>query len=166
MNAGRILAVEQRGDNGQGAVAQAIREHGMSIARVCMALLGDRGLVESALERVAKEAGDKGLPADRSAKVFLMGLAHRACTALMSKTPFRKDEAPATERTGDVAAASDARATLAQLKPTEREALVLQVVGGLDVKDVAAACGIDPKVARERIGRALGQISSNKESGR
>lgn len=145
--------------SGEGAAAAAIREHGAVLARVCMALLGDAEAATSALERVAREAAERDVPADRSPKVFLLGLAHRACTTHLSKMPSRRDEAPATERMGDAAAAAEARAALAKLRPTEREAVVLHLVGGLDAAEVAAACGIDPKVARERIARALVQLA-------
>jgi RNA polymerase sigma-70 factor (ECF subfamily) len=171
MNAGQVLAVEKpSGASGDAAVAEAvgdaIQEHAAAIGRVCMALLGDRAAVEAALERVAREAASKGLPAGRSAKVFLMGLAHRACTTQLSKLPSRKDEAPTTERMGDAAAAGEARTALAKLKPTEREAVVLHLVGGLTSAEVAEACGLPPTAAKDRIGRALAQLAQSKESGR
>lgn len=153
------------GEAAREALREALREHGAALGRVCMALLGEHAAVEAALERVARAAGDKGLPTDRGAKVFLMGLAHRACTAQMSKAPSRRDEAPAPERTGAAAAASESRAALAKLRPTEREAVVLHLVGGLTAVEVADACGVDAKVARERIRRALSQLAETKREG-
>lgn len=178
MNAGRIVAVEnEKGERG-GPVAGALREHGPALARVCMALIGDGEAATRALERVARDAGEKGLPPEGDVRVFLMGLAHRACTTQLSKLPSRatspgakdaRDDAPRTERMGDVAAAPDARASLGRLKPTEREALVLHVVGGLTPEQVATAVGVEAKTARDRIGRALSQlaeVTNEKETGR
>lgn len=155
-----------------GAVGLALREHGTALAQVCMALMGEPAEVERALERVAREAGDKGLPSDVDARVFLMGLAHRACTTQLSRLPARatgaspaRDEAPRTERMGHVATATEARAALARLKPTEREALVLHAVGGLAPDDVARAVGIEAKTAHERIARALSALAAASNQG-
>ncbi|MCW5837913.1 MAG: RNA polymerase subunit sigma, partial [Labilithrix sp.] len=51
-----------------------------------------------------------------------------------------------------------ARAALARLKPTEREAVVLCLVGGLEAADVAAACGVDLGTAKTRIARGVEQL--------
>jgi RNA polymerase sigma-70 factor, ECF subfamily len=173
MNAGRTIALKNEtgvgGSGARGPVAEALREHAAVLGRVCMALIGERDAATRALERVARDAGEKGLPEGGDAKVFLLGLAHRACTTQLSKMPVRtaprEDRAPATERMGEAAAAGNARTAIAKLKPTEREALVLHVVGGLDAPGVAAACGLDPKVAKERIGRALAQVASDVAAG-
>jgi RNA polymerase sigma-70 factor, ECF subfamily len=177
MNAGRTIALKNEtgagGSSARGPVAEALREHAAVLGRVCMALIGERDAATRALERVARDAGEKGLPEGGDAKVFLLGLAHRACTTQLSKMPARtspprearEDKAPATERMGEAAAAGNARTAIAKLKPTEREALVLHVVGGLDAPGVAAACGLDPKVAKERIGRALAQVASDVAAG-
>jgi DNA-directed RNA polymerase specialized sigma24 family protein len=125
------------------------------LGRVCMALLGDRDAAEKALERVAREAGGK--PEERTL-VTLLGLARIACATQLSKLPLKKDEAPTTERIGAVEDAANARATLGSLKPTEREAIVLHLVGGLDVADVAKACNVDEQTARQRIARGMSQL--------
>ena len=51
-----------------------------------------------------------------------------------------------------------ARAALGKLKPTEREAVVLHLVGGLDAAQVAEACGVDLATARARIARGVSQL--------
>jgi DNA-directed RNA polymerase specialized sigma24 family protein len=51
-----------------------------------------------------------------------------------------------------------ARASLGKLKPTEREAVVLYLVGGLDAAQVAEACGVDLATARLRIARGVSQL--------
>lgn len=47
---------------------------------------------------------------------------------------------------------------LGRLKPTEREAVVLHMVGGLDAAQVAQACGIDLTTARTRLARGVSQL--------
>jgi DNA-directed RNA polymerase specialized sigma24 family protein len=51
-----------------------------------------------------------------------------------------------------------ARTAVGKLKPTEREAVVLHMVGGLDAVQVAEACGIDLETARLRIARGVSQL--------
>ena len=126
------------------------------LGRVCMALLGEKSAAERALERVAREAGEKGIPAGSSARVFLLGLAHRACTTQLSRTPIRPTGP--TEKLGEGEPFA-ARMALARLKPTEREALVMHLVGGLAPSEVAAACGIDESVAKARIGNGLSLLA-------
>ena len=173
----RLVVAENQG--GAAAAVAALREHGAVLGRVCMALLGgDREAVEKALERVAREVGAKPEAANHgSTKAWLLGLARVACATQLSKVPVRtshgsererererararEDAAPATERIGDAADAASAREPLATLKPTEREAIVLHVVGGLDAAGVATACGTDEATARARIARGLVQLAA------
>ena len=51
-----------------------------------------------------------------------------------------------------------ARQALAALRPTEREAVVLSLVGGLSAVDVAAVCNIDVATAKHRIARGVEQL--------
>ncbi len=139
-----------------GGVEEALREHAAVLGRVCMALLGDREGAEKALERVAREAGAKNAV---PTKAELLGLARVACATQLSKLPMKKDGGPTTARMGAAQDAGFARAALGRLKPTERDAIVLHLVGGLDAADVARACGIDEQTARARIARGLLQLT-------
>jgi DNA-directed RNA polymerase specialized sigma24 family protein len=160
-----------------GRAAAALREHAGLLARVCMALLGDRDAVEGALERVAREAGAAppaaagGAGSDDAVrtKTWLLGLARAACAAQISKHPVRTrepegpsaatgEQPPATARLGSAEQAHVARASLAKLVPTEREAVVLALVGGLDVEHVALACGLELATARARLARGLSKL--------
>jgi RNA polymerase sigma-70 factor (ECF subfamily) len=51
-----------------------------------------------------------------------------------------------------------ARNALAELKPSEREAVVLRYDAGLSFREVAAACGVDEAAARKRVSRALSRL--------
>lgn len=146
-------------------VAAALKEHGPLLARVCMALVGDRDAATRALEQVARDAATKTLPDDP--RPLLLALARSACAVQTSRLPFRTqpaEDAPRTARMGGEAAAR-ARAELATLRPTEREAVVLHVIGGLDAAGIAAACGIDEAAARARLARGVAQLAARKTDG-
>lgn len=153
------------GDEGKGSSKSAslIAEHGSVIARVCMALLGDAREVERVLEVVARDAGAKR-PDDATSpareRAWLFGIARTQCANQLSKVPLRAmthATGPVTERLG-AKAATPARDALAKLKPTEREAVVLFSVGGLEVEEVAFACNVDVATARARIAQGMQKL--------
>jgi RNA polymerase sigma-70 factor (ECF subfamily) len=123
-----------------------------------MALLGDPVAAEKALERVAREAAAKR--DGEASKAWLFGLVRVACATQLSRIPLKtRDDGPTTERIGAAEDAAVARASLARLKPTDREAVVLHLVGGLDAGEVAGACGTDEQTARARIARGVSQLA-------
>lgn len=137
-----------------------MREHGAVVARVCMALLGDGAAAELALERIAREIGVAKFEDGKDARAALMGIARAACAVQLSKLPVRTAGwGEAEAKVGTPAREPGlARASLGKLKPTEREAVVLHMVGGLDAAQVAEACGIDLATARGRIARGVSQL--------
>ena len=156
------MSAGDRTDEPRGAAA--IREHGGVLGRVCMALLGDAAAAERALERVAAEAGASKSEDGPAALVRLMGMVRVACANQLSRAPIRtasgiRPDEPAPEAARDRSPEPAlARAALGKLKPTEREAIVLHVVGGLDAAQVAEACGTDLATARSRIARGVAQL--------
>ena len=145
-------------------VAEVLREHAAVMGRVAMALLGDAAAVARVLEEAAREAGTKSKPEGASPLAWLLGLVRGASAVRLSKLPLRTrtgvgevEPAPTTEPLG-AGDAVPARAALAGLKPTEREAVILSLVGGLDAADVAVACNVDLGTARTRIARGLEQL--------
>lgn len=150
------------GDEGQGrsAGAKAIGAHGAAIARVCMALLGDAREVQRVLEQIARAAGSRVPAEGASERGWIFGIARTECANQLSKVPLRAvthATGPVTERLG-AQAATPARSALARLKPTEREAVVLHTVGGLDVEEVAVACNVDVATARSRISQGMQKL--------
>ena len=140
-----------------------MREHGALVARVCMALLGDGPAVELALERIAREAGVAKFDDSKDPRAVLMGIARGACAVQLSKMPSRlplrtAGWGDAAAKPGEAREPALARAALGKLKPTEREAVVLHLVGGLDAAQIAEACGIDMETARGRIARGVAQL--------
>jgi DNA-directed RNA polymerase specialized sigma24 family protein len=160
--------VEGRSKEDAAADADAFRQHLAALGRVCMALLGDADQVTRALEEVATKVAAGGCPAGASPRSWLMGLARAACAVRLTSGPARRtsrpadgDTAPDTVRDGGEA--TRARRALAALKPTEREAIVLHLVGGIDVDEVAAASGLAPDVARARIARGVATLMDARE---
>ena len=131
-----------------------LREHGAVVARVCMALLGDAVAAERALERIAREAAATTFESGKEL-ARLMGLARAACANQLSKLPIRTASWGSEVKPGTPALA---RGAIGKLKPTEREAVVLHIVGGLVAAQVAEACGIDLETARQRIARGVAQL--------
>jgi RNA polymerase sigma-70 factor (ECF subfamily) len=57
--------------------------------------------------------------------------------------------------------AERARAALAKLKPSEREAVVLRYEGELSFRELGIACGLDEAAARKRVSRALARLRAD-----
>ncbi len=155
-----VIAGMGAGDRTEEPRGSAVmREHGVVVARVCMALLGDAAAAELALERIAREVGIAKFEDGEDARAVVMGIARAACAIQLSKLPVRT--AGWGEPKEKVTAAREpglARAALGKLKPTEREAVVLHLIGGLDAAQIAEACGIDLATARGRIARGVTQL--------
>jgi DNA-directed RNA polymerase specialized sigma24 family protein len=134
--------------------ARLFQEHAARMGRVAMALLGDAAAAERALETVARELGRAPVP--DHPRAWLLGRVRAACAVVQSSLPVR-DAQVRTERLG-ASEAIAARSTLAALRPTEREAVVLRLVGGLDTNEIALACNISPDAARERLSAGLATI--------
>lgn len=168
-----VMAAGDQADERSGTGASAaLQEHGPVVARVCMALLGDAAATERALERVARDAATAAFEDGKSTLVRLLALARVACANQLSnhsRLPIRTTAAwgagdapepkaaPATTRE-TAREPAIARTAIGKLKPTEREAVVLHVVGGLDAAQIAEACGIDLETARQRVARGVSQL--------
>jgi DNA-directed RNA polymerase specialized sigma24 family protein len=139
-----------------------------------MALLGDTAAVEEVLSSVARSYAGRSVSSSsergerEDALVVLLGLARAAIAARLSRggsrtttgrSSARASEASVHVSRGSESAAARSRRQLAELRPTEREAVVLFLVGGLDVERVARACSTDVTTARARIERALGALT-------
>jgi len=151
----RAMTEKQEGDS----AAALLKEHLAVMGKVAMALVADGSRVAEALEEVAREAARAGA----QTKASLLGLVRVACAKQLSKLPMKTrgyESAPTTERVGGGAVA--ARASLASLRPTEREAVVLSIVGGLTVEEIAQACNVDAATAKARLTRGFGQLIGDK----
>jgi RNA polymerase sigma-70 factor (ECF subfamily) len=162
-------ALIARGDY-RAALARCATEHGPSLGRLCMAFLGTQAEAEEAAQEALIAALD-AMPSYRgegTVRAWLFGIARRVCARRVETRVRRENRlrlvqpdegAPGAEAL--LAARQQAhrvRVALEQLKPTEREAVVLRYDAGLSFADVAEACGIDEPAARKRVSRALERL--------
>jgi RNA polymerase sigma-70 factor (ECF subfamily) len=167
-----IVDAVRRGDHRE-ALMLCARHHGRSVGRLCMALLGSASEADDALQDtlLAAHGSFASFRGDGSFRAWLFSIARRRCARVLE----RRVAQPSLERRaaedgeapdGDLAdalvdarrRAETARALLAQVRPTEREALLLRYEAGLSYREVGEACGVDEAAARKRVSRALARL--------
>jgi RNA polymerase sigma-70 factor (ECF subfamily) len=148
------------------ALALCVERHAPAIGRLCMAMLGSQRAADDVTFETLLGAHDgfEDLPDEGSVRAWLLGNARHKCLARLEQTRRRR---PAlTETIGDVATGSEgttgaqpraerARTLLQQVRPSDRDALLLRYGADLSFEEVAAASGIDEAAARKRASRAL-----------
>lgn len=155
----------------RGAVALCARVHGASIGRLCMSLLGSQAEAEEATQETLLAAFDAlpGYRAEGSLRAWLFAIARRVCARRVETRTRREQRLRLVHDSADPALGADAalaqrreaervRRALEQLKPSERDAVVLRFERELSFREVAEACGIDEAAARKRVGRALERL--------
>lgn len=161
-----ILAALEAGDR-PAALRLCADRHGPALGRLCMALLGSQAEAEDATQEtlIAAHAGFDGFRGEGSLRAWLFSIARRRCARTLERRAARTvAEAPnasppgADELIEARHRAEHARALLSQVRPTEREALLLRFVGDLSFREVGEACGIDEATARKRVSRALARL--------
>lgn len=164
-----IYELIHRGDY-RAAVALCARDHGASLGRLCMSWLGSQAEAEEAAQEVLIAAFDamSGYRGEGSVRAWLFGIARRVC-ARRVETRVRREARLRLVHSEEGALEADAlliarrraervRAALAELKPSERDAVVLRYEADLSFREVALACGIDEAAARKRVSRALERL--------
>jgi RNA polymerase sigma-70 factor, ECF subfamily len=162
-------AIEQliaRGDY-KGALSRCAQAYAAPLGRLCMAFVGSQAESEELVQETLIAAYD-GFPSFRgegSVRAWLFGIARRICGRHNEMRARREARIKLVHDTGRGVDAAEltlereralrARAALASLKPSEREAVVLRYQGELSFREVAAACGVDEAAARKRVSRAL-----------
>ena len=154
------------------ALTLCARQHGPAIGRLCMALVGSQADAEDLTQETLLAAHDAfdSWRGEGSVRAWLFGIARRKCarhletrTVGRAKLELLRDDAhPAGPDPADAASerqlAARARKALGEIRPSEREALILRYVAGLSFREVAAACGIDEAAARKRVSRAHARL--------
>ena len=152
----QLLAALTRGDH-VAAAQLLVQEHAPTIGRTCMALLGSQGEAEAALQETLLAALVGSLPGDGSLRARLLGVARQCCVArLEARSRERTAEACAADE--PLSAAQRARRRLAEIRPSEREALVLRFTAGLGFRELGQALGIDATAAQKRAARGLSRL--------
>jgi RNA polymerase sigma-70 factor (ECF subfamily) len=105
-----------------------------------------------------------------SVRAWLFGIARRIC-ARRVETRVRREQRLRLVHGDEGIPGADAllsarrdaervRHALDQLKPSERDAVVLRYERDLSFREVGAACGVDEATARKRVSRALERLRS------
>ncbi len=150
------------------AAALLIDQHARAIGRACMALLGSQSEAEDALQETLLAAleGLDGFRGDGTLRAWLLSVARRRCARRLEARARERELkqnliAPEAEAGGErLSMARRARQLLGEIRPTEREALVLRFAAELSFREVGQACGIDEAAARKRVSRGLARLRS------
>ena len=152
----------------QRAATLLVDEHGSAIGRACMALLGSQSEAEDALQETLMAALDglESFRGDGTVRAWLLSVARRRCAKRLearSRERSLKDRLPSVEAAPSAersSMAARARRLLDDIRPTEREALVLRFAAELSFREVGEACGIDEAAARKLVSRGLARLRS------
>ena len=152
------------------ALARCARAYSAPLGRLCMALTGSQAEGEELVQETLIAAYD-GFPQFRfegTVRAWLFGIARRICGRHNEIKNRRQARLRLVHDTGRGVDAGElhmererairARNALAELKPSEREAVVLRYDAGLSFREVALACGVDEAAARKRVSRALSRL--------
>lgn len=155
------------------AIALCARRHGAAIGRLCMGWLGSQAEAEEAVQETLLAAfdGAAGFRGEGSVPAWLYGIARRVCARRAEVRGRRERQLRLVGTEADPAEGSDAllaarrrgerlRLALEQLKPSERDAVVLRYEGELSFREVGESCGVDEATARKRVSRALEKLRS------
>lgn len=153
------------------ALVHCTRTHAGSMGRLSMALLGDAAEAEEVLQEslVAAYHAMSGYRGEGSVRAWLLGIVRRQC-ARRTATRVRRerrlrlvhdanasaplpDEELERRRRGE-----RVRDALEELKPSDREALLLRYESGLSFAEIALLQSVDEAAARKRTSRALARL--------
>jgi RNA polymerase sigma-70 factor (ECF subfamily) len=155
------------------ALARCARAYAIPLGRICMAFTGSQAESEELVQETLLAAFD-AFPqyrAEGSIRAFLFGIARRICGRHVEMRARRESRLRLVHDTsrgrdaGELAIereqAERARAAVAKLKPSEREAVVLRYEAELSFRELATACGVDEAAARKRVSRALARLRAD-----
>lgn len=153
------------------AVAACARVHGASLGRLCMAMLGNQAEAEETVQEalIASHEAMAAYRGEGTVRAWLCGIARKLCARRLETRVRREKRLRLVHDAGVDAGMPDAvveerrrarrvRAALEELKPTERDAVLLRYEAGLSYLEIAQACGIDEAAARKRASRALARL--------
>lgn len=168
-------AIEQliAGGEHREALARCARAYALALGRLCMAFTGSQAESEELVQEtlIAAFDGFGQYRADGSVKAWLFSIARRICGRHVEMRARRSERLRLVHDTGrgrdagemalEKERAERARAALAKLKPSEREAVVLRFEGELSFRELGIACGLDEAAARKRVSRALARLRAD-----
>lgn len=149
------------------AILMVHREHGASIGRLCMAMLGNQAEAEDCLQEtlVIAYRAFANYRSEGTVRAWVFGIARRVCAKRMESVQRRQKHlrlvTPEPSPTSpDVSTelkerARVVRVALEKLKPSLREAVLLRYESGLEYNEIAHALELDEAAARKRVSRGL-----------
>lgn len=158
------------------AIARCAEVYGAALGRFCMAQLGSQAEAEEIVQEtlVAAYQGMARFRGEGSVRGWLYGIARHLCArrietrvrreGLLREAPWDAFQHEADEESSEESLlvrqerAALMRALLAELKPSERDALLLRYESGLSYREIATSCQIDESAARKRTSRALARL--------
>lgn len=165
----RIGAALERGERRE-ALALCVSEYGRVVGRLCMAMLRSQTEAEDVVQEtfVAAYQGFESYRREAPLRAWLCGIARKKCLKLLEGKRRRdaklvllhggEPSQSAEEMLQQRQRAERARAALEEVRPSEREALLLRYQCELDYGGVASACAIDEAAARKRVSRGLTRL--------
>lgn len=161
------------------AVVICSREHGATIGRLCMSMLGSQQDAEDITQETLIDAYSalSSWRGEGSVRSWLLSIARRKCARTIEKR-VRRTSKLRLVHDADRSVSSDditekqvllreraiaAREALGNIRPSEREALILRYGADLSFREVGDACGIDEAAARKRVSRAIATLRQNLE---
>lgn len=165
-----IESLIRRGSH-RDALGACARSHGAALGRFCMALLGNQAEADESVQEtlLAAYAAFPGFRFESSVRTFLFGIARHQCATRLAVRGRRErrlalvhdaGEDPATpaDLVEQRARAHRMRLALDELKPSDREALLLRYEAGLEFSEVGSMLGMPEATARKRVSRALARL--------
>jgi len=164
-----VLAAIQRGDRAE-ALRLCARAHAATVGRLCMALTGSQAESDDLTQETLLAAHDTldRYRAEGSVRAWLLGIARRKCARHLERrgkhnakfhlVPTAEQPLDAEELLARQRRAAFARTALAEVRPSEREALLLRYLSDLSYREVADACSIEEATARKRVSRAIARL--------
>jgi RNA polymerase sigma-70 factor (ECF subfamily) len=165
-----VIACVDAGELGD-AMKLCASQHGVSIGRLCMAMLGDQGDAEDVVQEtlLAAYSAFTSWRREGSLGAWLLGIARKKSLKRLESRQRRGVRLRAIQGGEGMDRGAEellvlkqraerARSALEQIRPTEREALLLRYVGELDFSGVARACETNEVTARKRVSRGLARL--------
>jgi len=167
----QVLAAIRSGDL-RTATTLCARHYGASLGRLCMAMVSSQAEADDLVQEtlLAAHDGFSSFRGEGTVAAWLFGIARRKCARHIERRGRHEarlrlvhdaDRQPLTdELCARRERAERARAALNEVRPSEREALLLRYVAELSYGQIGEACGVDEPAARKRVSRALSNLRS------
>lgn len=161
------------------AIELCAQTYGAALGRLCLAFLGSQSEADDAAQEalLAAYRGFDAYEGRSTPRAWLFGIARKTCLKQLERRATHRRMSGATSSARSVSDASanedaangeelvllqqralHARRAVSELRPTEREALLLRYVSELSYEEIAAACQIDEAAVRKRVSRALQRL--------